>query len=219
MAVGSILNRARPNFFVWGAGYMNERQHSEGGEFFAVRGALSAQKLFQDGFTYCSTWGDPALLLPLLYKPDCPKKYLVGIIPHHSDNQSWLDKYKGRAEIIQIMTSKKRSIENVVDKICSCEYILSSSLHGLIVAHSYHIPAIWIRENRAVGTFKFYDYFSSVGIRQYTGFTDVFRILDNPKNFFHANKEKSDIVNNLDKVQRNLLNAAPFNILDKFRIG
>lgn len=41
----------------------------------------------------------------------------------------------------------------------------------------------------------------------------------NPKNFFHANKEKSDIVNNLDKVQRNLLNAAPFNILDKFRIG
>jgi hypothetical protein len=217
MAIGSILDRAHPNFLVWGSGYMNEFQHSEGGKFFAVRGALSARKLFQDGFPYCSVWGDPALLLPLLYKPDCSKKYLVGIIPHHSDSRSWLDKYKNKAEIIQVMTSRKQSIENVIDNICSCEYILSSSLHGLIVAHSYHIPAIWVRENNIVGTFKFYDYFSSVGIRQYTGFTNVCKILDNPKEFFYSNGEKFGIMNKLDNIQRDLLNAAPFNILDKFR--
>jgi hypothetical protein len=219
MAIGSILNCARPNFLVWGAGYMNEFQRSEGGKFLAVRGALSAQKLLRDGFPYCSVWGDPALLLPLLYKPGNAKKYLVGIIPHQCDNHSWKDKYSGKAKIIQIITGKNRTIENVIDDICSCEYILSSSLHGLIVAHSYCIPAIWIKESSTVGTFKFYDYFSAVDINQYTGFTEVYKILDDPKAFFRENKKKSCIVNELEKIQRDLLNTAPFAVLDKFRIN
>jgi hypothetical protein len=218
MAIGSILNCARPNYYVWGSGYMTEFQHSEGGEFLAVRGELSAQKLYDDGFPYCSTWGDPALLLPLLYRPEMSKKYLIGMIPHHCDNNDLQNKFKGRAKIISIMTGKKRSIITVIDEICSCEYIISSSLHGLIVAHAYNIPAIWIKNNEIVGTFKFYDYFSSVGISQYTGFAEIDKILENPRGFFLKNREKSTIVKEITGIQRGLLMAAPFTILDKFKL-
>ena len=50
----------------------------------------------------------------------------------------------------------------VVDYICSCKIILSSSLHGLIISDAYKIPNIWLNEySLNEGTFKFKDYFQS----------------------------------------------------------
>ena len=53
---------------------------------------------------------------------------------------------------------------DVIDQICSCEIIASSSLHGLIVSDAYNIPNCWITLSGKIsgGLFKFYDYFSSV---------------------------------------------------------
>ena len=53
---------------------------------------------------------------------------------------------------------------DVIDQICSCEIIASSSLHGLIVPDAYNIPNCWITLSGKIsgGLFKFYDYFSSV---------------------------------------------------------
>jgi hypothetical protein len=59
-------------------------------------------------------------------------------------------------------------VETVVNKLCSCENIISSSLHGLITADSYEINnatfssresslAIW----RLQSGFKFKDYYSA----------------------------------------------------------
>jgi len=47
--------------------------------------------------------------------------------------------------------------------------VISSSLHGLIIAHAYNIPAIWVRlGNRLYGdNIKFRDYLLSVGIEPY----------------------------------------------------
>ena len=53
---------------------------------------------------------------------------------------------------------------NVIDQIKSCENIISSSLHGLIVSDAYGIPNVWIKisDNINGGEFKFKDYFSGV---------------------------------------------------------
>ena len=56
----------------------------------------------------------------------------------------------------------KADWKTVVDFICSCKCIISSSLHGLICADAYSIPNVWLDEHKLPeGHFKFMDYFSS----------------------------------------------------------
>lgn len=55
---------------------------------------------------------------------------------------------------------------NFIDQILSCEMILSSSLHGIIVADAYGVPNLWCKftDYEAPGKgFKFKDYYLSVG--------------------------------------------------------
>lgn len=69
-------------------------------------------------------------------------------------------------DICLISMSKYDKWTDIVDKICSCEYIVSNSLHGLIVSDSYNVPNLWAsfsNDNIDGGLFKYRDYFSSVG--------------------------------------------------------
>lgn len=61
------------------------------------------------------------------------------------------------------------NIEDTIDDILSCEFIISSSLHGLILADAYRIPSAWLIAEKNTGgsrpgggEFKYYDYFASV---------------------------------------------------------
>ena len=57
--------------------------------------------------------------------------------------------------------------QNVINYICSCKAIISSSLHGLICSDAYNIPNVWLDEFKLQeGDFKFKDYFASQG-REY----------------------------------------------------
>ncbi len=54
-------------------------------------------------------------------------------------------------------------IEGTLTEILSCEKIVSSSLHGIILADAYGIPSAWLSSTTPKGLeFKFYDYFISV---------------------------------------------------------
>ena len=59
-----------------------------------------------------------------------------------------------------------------IDKILSCELILSSSLHGLIVSDAYGIPNHWCQIHFKMDDdgFKFRDYFFSVNKQPYSPF-------------------------------------------------
>lgn len=54
---------------------------------------------------------------------------------------------------------------SVIEQIASCDYIASSSLHGLIVAEAYGIPNLWLEISGKLlgGHFKFHDFFLSLG--------------------------------------------------------
>ncbi|MGR4383081.1 polysaccharide pyruvyl transferase family protein [Escherichia coli] len=80
---------------------------------------------------------------------------------------------------------KTSNIEDVLNQMLSCEQIISTSLHGVIVGHAYGIPTIWIKHNDIdTDGFKFKDYFDSVGIKLYNGFTNFDEIIENHVDFF-----------------------------------
>ena len=50
----------------------------------------------------------------------------------------------------------------MIKDIAQCNHIVSSSLHGIVTAHSLNIPAVWVKlSDKVVGDgYKFRDYFS-----------------------------------------------------------
>jgi len=168
--IGSILQKyITPKSIVWGAGTISGNQIPERKpkEIRAVRGPLTRNWLLKNGIKCPRVYGDPGLLLPLVYRSTSNKKYKYGVIPHYVDwnleNIQYLIKIlDGNYTLINMFDYP--SVELLVDSINQCEFIISSSLHGLIISDAYRIPNIWVEfsNNVAGDGFKFQDYFHSV---------------------------------------------------------
>lgn len=161
--IGSILNFCNESSIVWGSGIINRDHHIAPAKFLAVRGPLSRARILEMGMDCPEVYGDPALLLPTIYSPDIPKKYKLGVIPHYTEfgrAKEIFDKTKD-IKVVNLFTN---NIEYTTDEILKSELVLSSSLHGLIVAHAYGIPAVWIKiADKLFGDdTKFKDYYTSV---------------------------------------------------------
>lgn len=163
LMTGSIIGRSNKNTIVWGSGIIRKDQQIEGGSFVAVRGPRTAARLKELNFETPDVYGDPGLLLPLFYKPNIEKKFKYGVVSHYKDSEKITCALAKRPDILHIKLTTE-TIEPVVDKIVSCDYIISTSLHGLITAHSYNIPAAWWRVSNELSgdDIKFTDYFESV---------------------------------------------------------
>lgn len=163
VAIGSILSRARANSLVWGAGSFGTEQSCQlnpAARYFAVRGPLSRQLLLNAGADVPPVYGDPALLTPLFFADDVPKTHDIGLVLRWSET-SWL-KTEGNDQI-KIVDLGSSDVERTLREMLSCRNILSSSLHGLIIADAYGIPNAFLSSNSPKGgEFKFFDYFASV---------------------------------------------------------
>lgn len=166
IAIGSMINlkTLAHQCIFWGTGTMALRlPYIPGNKFLGVREPLTRHSLIQSGYTCPDIYGDPALILPSIYNPAIKPKYKLGVVCH------WRHKEKfccdTSVKFIDILR-KESEIEDFVDDIKDCEMILSSSLHGIIIANAYGIPARWfILEGIPLEgdpTKKFIDYFSSV---------------------------------------------------------
>ena len=163
IAVGSILKHISPTSIVWGTGsFGNERpdEYCAEADYRAVRGPLTRRHLAYKDIKVPAVYGDPALLMPLYYQPDVKKTYEVGVVIRWSENK-WRDADIGPG--VRVIDLASGDIEEVTDQILSCKRIISSSLHGLIIADAYDIPNAWIDSGSPNGgDFKFYDYFITV---------------------------------------------------------
>ena len=171
-AIGSIIrdlerfNSPDHKIIVWGSGFIQPYNNCDFSDinFKAVRGLLTAKRLKQKVTVY----GDPGLLVPVVYQRCENVHERIGVVVHYID----LD-----LPIVQSLRSDKRFIvinpltaaNRVCCEISRCRLILSSSLHGLIVADSYSIPNIRLKlSDKVIGDeYKFRDYCSGVG-RQFT---------------------------------------------------
>jgi pyruvyltransferase len=149
---------------VYGTGFLNstDRIIHEPQKICAVRGPLTAERVTECIGDCPKMYGDPAVLFKEFYQPKIDQKYSLGIIPYWSDYRKISHHYADvpGVQVINIEAGATRFIE----EICSCQYIASSSLHGLIMADAYNIPNVWIKMLSGMhpDDFKFYDYYGSV---------------------------------------------------------
>lgn len=202
LMIGSILRWLKGDNVCWGAGFACDTDDRNlNGEVLAVRGPLSRNVLLNNGVDCPEVYGDPAILLPNYYNPRVGKKYKLGVIPHIID----YDNVTTSGDILKIDLTKDYTI--VIQQMLSCENIISSSLHGLIVSDAYQIPTAWVEfSDKVIGDgFKFYDYYESIGV-------------DSPPRIdLKHNKHVNDLnllknVNNYDNIvlTDNLMKSCPF---------
>lgn len=167
LGVGSIMRLIQPGDTIFGSGVISESDKLPNAaqcRFLAVRGPLTREILMKFGAVVPEIYGDPALLLPIMYHPEIKKTHAIGIVPHYVDKEFVLKKYafaSGFNKFIDVALPW----ESFVDEILSCEKIISSSLHGIIIAEAYGIPAEWAEySERVIGKgFKFRDYLEGTG--------------------------------------------------------
>lgn len=165
LSVGSVMSMSRRNCYVWGTGVMFEDIILQSPKkVCAVRGKLTQKVLERNEIDSPNIYGDPGVLMKRFYNPDIKKKYKIGIIPHYFHYDDVLTQTENDPDVLIIDVLS--GLENVIDQIKSCEIILSSSLHGVIISHTYNVPCRWITFKFILhgGDFKFKDYFSAFDI-------------------------------------------------------
>lgn len=169
LTCGSILQPqlVKPTTVVWGSGIIERNVHfrQKPAAIHAVRGPISRQILLKSRIACPEIYGDPGLLLPRFYTPKKTQfPAAVGIVPHYVDYEFMKTFFAG-IDGIRII-DMDRSVEAVCDDICGCGVILSSSLHGLVVAHAYGIACAWMTTKHKLwgDNVKYHDYYASLGI-------------------------------------------------------
>ena len=191
--IGSIMHSALQNSIIMGGGVIKEKTYFDDPLItLLVRGPLTKQIYNRLGYYCPSNYGDPAIILSDIYNKQLSKKYKYGIIPHNTDYKYIKQHFNVDNNIIINLNTSLEQIEPTIDLILKCEYIFSSSLHGLIVAHAYGIKAIWIQSHKKLygDSIKFKDYYSSLELipptplvldnHLLTNYTDIIETFPNP---------------------------------------
>jgi pyruvyltransferase len=205
------------NTEIWGAGIIHEVKslRIKPRKVYAVRGPLTRKRLLELGVECPEVYGDPALLISRYYKPNVKKKYSIGFVPHRSNLEKLQDftvdgtPLSKRNDILVIDLTNYDKWTDVIDQICSCENIISSSLHGLVMAEAYKIPNVWIEFGKPLigGHFKFHDFFLSIERDR----ESPYMIEDNELSIKDIKKDLSAWEHGIIDLQP-LINAAPFPI-------
>lgn len=102
----------------------------------AVRGAVTGDHLDAPD----AVLGDPGILSNHLLDHAPPKQAKAALVPHYSDAD--------RVDALDLpagwkMIDPRWPVMEVVQAIAGSEIVVSSSLHGLIVADAFGIPCVW----------------------------------------------------------------------------
>ncbi len=163
LALGSLMSFAADGDVIWGTGVNGKLPRKEQYAFSnldvrAVRGPLTRQFLkehFQ--IEAPEIYGDPALLLPFLFpefrRSEKPSYDFI-IIPHYSELHFF------PKEIFPNAVYPTDPWDEVIRKICDSCFVVSSSLHGIIVAEAFGIPARMLRITDTEPLFKYFDYYA-----------------------------------------------------------
>ncbi|CAM3209094.1 polysaccharide pyruvyl transferase family protein [Vibrio rarus] len=177
LVVGSVIHNMNEKTTVLGSGLI-EREYINHikslGQVKVVRGELT-KKALEENFDIKLDdlpLGDPAVLFPKIYLPEVSKTHSLGLVLHYVDEDHPIKEVviKLGGKIISVRQSPK----SFIDELMECDHILSSSMHGLILADSYGIKnkRIILSDKITGGDYKFIDYYSTTN-RPYEDFLTI----------------------------------------------
>lgn len=181
------MEKGAPVLRVWGSGFLDPKvpegkvYHYRDMIIHAVRGQKTLEVLKKVGYVREGekvALGDPGLLYADLFPESktAVKKYDIALIPHRHDQVAALElaevlRAQGYSVVyVDVMLSEPRDI---ILQIAESRKVISSSLHGIIVADSLGIPnrrlvfedfASCPQCQRSISHFKFADYYSAFGL-------------------------------------------------------
>ena len=162
LAIGSILHLAADGDIVWGSGVNGkvslEQITARRLDIRAVRGPHSAEILrARLGVEVPDVFGDPGLLTSRFLPIEKEPRHAVAVVPHF--NQRWPRlRWPGHR-----IVSPRLGVEAFCRALCRSRLVVSSSLHGLILAESYGIPAVFWDNGSGEDLLKYRDYYASTG--------------------------------------------------------
>ncbi|MEU0314588.1 polysaccharide pyruvyl transferase family protein [Nocardioides sp. NPDC006273] len=175
MTTGSLITEMqRPDMTIWGSGLIaplgnaavERLRDRKPREVLAVRGARTRNQLVKHlDWDVPEVYGDPALLMPYVLQPgERPSERSgLSIIPHRSHARILPEPLITRSGGHPV--DVRRPAREVVEEIAQSEVVVSTSLHGLILAHAYGIPWVWLHiidKPLAGDRFTFSDFFTTL---------------------------------------------------------
>lgn len=168
-AIGSILLGFQ-DATIWGSGFGYDKpkrwysptynwfhRHYHHTDIRAVRRPETQRILSQMGISCPEIYGDPAVLMPLFYqgrKTENQREYVV--VPHYSR----FEKYKDNPNAISTFVKDYRIF---IDSLLEAKLVISSSLHGIVLAEAYGVPTVMLSDTPSADIFKYKDYYFSTG--------------------------------------------------------
>ena len=161
LAIGSILHLARDGDHVWGSGVNGkigeDHYRFKQLEVHAVRGPRTREFLMKRGIPTPEIYGDPALLLPELlpgrFQPSGDLPFVV--VPNLHD----LPLVRTLRNVVSPMLPWNLCVEQILRG----RFVIASSLHGLIIAEAFGLPARLLRLSERENLYKFEDYALGTG--------------------------------------------------------
>lgn len=180
MAIGTILaNEPKARRFgfkrrihVWGSGCGQPSERFSSRHYYhAVRGQETRARI--EGGAENIALGDPGLLADRLIDRPARRKYRIGFVPHYVDQNLPASRafLAGCPDVrlIDVFLPPKE----VLAEIASCEFVISSSLHGLVVADAFGVPNVRVRLSAGIiDELKFDDYYSAFGMKAPTALAE-----------------------------------------------
>lgn len=174
LTVGSIMHKAKDNDTVWGTGVLGNADissyHFSKLDIRAVRGPKTRDFLQEKlKIQVPEVYGDPAQLIPILF-PEIlenaikKEKHLLTIIPHYID----FEKYKDNPNAI----SPQKPVLEILERIARSKFVVASSLHGIILAEAFGVPAQLFQSTKE-HSFKYEDYYAGTQRSEFTMCTSI----------------------------------------------
>ncbi len=176
LGMGSILHFARDGDVVWGSGLNGKHPWPKDYAFRSldirsVRGPLTRFVLRSFGVEAPAIYGEPGLLFAQFFPEFQRNPIRDYVIVIHSSEERRVP----RQDNIIFSTDPW---PEVVQKIIESKFVISSSLHGLVIAESFGIPARLLRITQDEPLFKYADYYLGTGRPEFHYATTIKQALE-----------------------------------------